>query len=185
MDKKKTVALYGGSFDPPHVGHEAVVQALEKLEALDKVIIMPTFLNPFKENFTAPAENRLQWLKKIFASYEKVEVSSFEVDKKRKVPTIETVRYLLKDFHKIYLVLGADNLASLEQWYKYDELKDLVEFLIITRDDIEVPENFSKLEVKVDVASSTLRNNLDISKLPKQCAAEIAQYYKEHNAKKN
>jgi len=79
-----TIALYGGSFDPPHLGHEAIVKALRELDFIEKVVVMPTFLNPFKESFTAPAELRLQWLKKIFSSYKDVEVSSYEVDLKKK-----------------------------------------------------------------------------------------------------
>jgi nicotinate-nucleotide adenylyltransferase len=181
----KTVALYGGSFDPPHLGHEAIIKALQELDFIDKIIIMPTFLNPFKEKFVAPAALRLEWLQKIFEDYENVEVSSFEVDKKRKVPTIESVQALQKDFDKIYLVIGADNLKSLEKWYRFDALNKLVNFIVASREDIEVPQNFLKLDVDVDVSSSALRKNIDISKLPKKCAKEIAQYYKEHNAKQN
>ena len=185
MDKKKTVALYGGSFDPPHVGHIAIIKALRELDFIDEVIVMPTFLNPFKEHFTANAELRLQWLKEICSSFDDVYVSAFEVEKKRKVPTVETVRFLQQKYKKIYLVLGADNLHSLEKWYKFDELKKLVEFIIVTRDNIEVPQNFRTLNVDVDISSSLLRKDLDISNLPKTCAKEIAHYYKEHNEKKN
>ena len=46
-----TIALFGGSFDPPHIGHEAVVKALKDFKEIDKIIIMPTFLNPFKSKF--------------------------------------------------------------------------------------------------------------------------------------
>ena len=185
MDKKKTVALYGGSFDPPHIGHGAIVKALRELDFIDKIIVMPTFLNPFKESFHAPADLRLQWLQKTFRSFDDVKVSDFEVKKERKVPTIESVQALLKEYTKIYLVLGADNLHSLKKWYKFDELQKLVEFIIVTREDIEVPQNFLTLNVAVDVSSSALRKELDLSKLPTTCATEIAQYYKEHNAKKN
>jgi nicotinate-nucleotide adenylyltransferase len=48
-----------------------------------------------------------------------------------------------------------------------------------------VPQNFITLDVDEDISSSQLREKIDISKLPKKCAAEIAQYYKEHNAKQN
>jgi nicotinate-nucleotide adenylyltransferase len=181
----KTVALYGGSFDPPHLGHEAIIKALQELDFIDKIIVMPTFLNPFKEKFAAPAALRLKWLEKIFSDYEKVEVSSFEVDKKKKVPTIESVLALQKDFDRIYLVIGADNLATLKEWYRFDELNKLVHFIVASRQNIEVPQNFLKLDVDVDVSSSALRKNIDISKLPKKCAREIAHYYKEHNAKQN
>jgi len=185
MDKKKTVALYGGSFDPLHIGHESIIKALRELDFIDKVIVMPTFLNPFKESFHAPAELRLQWLQKTFTSFDDVEISDFEVKKQRKVPSIESVKALQKKYKKIYLVLGADNLNSLKEWYKFNELQKLVEFIIVTRDTIEVPQNFLTLNVAVDVSSSALRRDLDISKLPTTCATEIVQYYKEHNAKKN
>jgi len=181
----KRVALYGGSFDPPHIGHEAIVKALEKLDFIDKIIIMPTFLNPFKDSSIAPSALRLKWLQAIFSEYEDVEVSAFEVTQARKVPTIETVKMLKNEYEKIYLIIGADNLKSLEKWYRFSELNELVTFIVATRDAIDVPDNFLQLPVDVDVSSTALREHMDISKLPKQCADEIAQYYKEHNAKKN
>jgi len=179
----KTIALYGGSFDPPHLAHEAIVKALRELDFIQKIVIMPTFLNPFKETFTAPAKLRLQWLKKIFSSYRDVEVSSYEVDLKRKVPTIETVKHLLNSYDKIYLVIGADNLQSLHQWYKYDTLKQLVSFIVVTRDEIAIPEDFIRLNIHEDISSSDLRKNFDSSKIPEKVRDEITQYYKEHNAK--
>jgi len=181
----KTVALYGGSFDPPHLGHEAIIKALKKLDFVDEIIIMPTFLNPFKENFTAPPSLRLKWLQKIFFEDEDITVSSFEIDKERKVPAIESVKALQNNYDKIYLVIGADNLKSLESWYRYSELKELVTFIVATRKKSSVPQNFITLDVDEDISSSQLREKIDISKLPKKCAAEIAQYYKEHNAKQN
>ena len=181
----KSIALYGGSFDPPHIGHKAVVEALEKLDFIDKIIIMPTFLNPFKDSSTAPSALRLKWLQEIFSEYENVEVSAFEVTQARKVPTIETVKILKNEYEKIYVVIGADNLQSLKKWYKFNELRKLVTFIVATRDAIEIPDDFLKLYVDADVSSTALREHMDISKLPKQCADEIAQYYKEHNAKQN
>ncbi|WP_457748802.1 nicotinate (nicotinamide) nucleotide adenylyltransferase [Sulfurimonas sp.] len=179
----KTIALYGGSFDPPHLAHEAIVKTLRELDFIDKVVVMPTFLNPFKEAFTAPAELRLKWLKDIFSSYKDVEISSYEVDLKRKVPTIETVKHLLKSYDKIYVLIGADNLQSLPHWYKFNELNKLVTFIVATRDDIEIPKNFIRLEINEDISSSKLRKNFDSSKIPKKARDKITQYYKEHNAR--
>ena len=181
----KTVALYGGSFDPPHIAHAAIVTALSNLNFLDKIIVMPTYLNPFKESFTAPAELRLQWLKEIFSDNENVIVDSYEVDKKRKTATIESVEHLLKEYDKVYVVIGADNLSSLHKWYKYDVLKAKVTFIVATRDNIDIPKDFIQLKIEEDISSSELRKNLDISKLPKKCADTIAHYYKEKNAKQN
>lgn len=181
----ETIALYGGSFDPPHLAHEAIVKALRKLDFIDKVVVMPTFLNPFKANFTADAQLRLQWLRDIFSSYKDVKVSSYEVDLKRRVPTIETVKNLLGEYNKIYLVIGADNLKSLSQWYQFDELKKLVTFIVASRKNIEVPKDFIRLDIDENISSSELRKNLDSSKLPEKAKNKILQYYKEYNARQN
>lgn len=176
-----TIALFGGSFDPPHVGHEAVVKALQKLSYIDKIVIMPTFLNPFKHSFDAPAVLRLKWLKSIFLDDNNVLVDDYEVSLGKKVPTIQTVTHLLKSYDKIFLVIGADNLANLEQWYHFKELKEKVTFIVASRENIKISKAFISLKVEEDISSSALRENIDENKLPKKCAKEIAQYYKENN----
>jgi len=181
----KSVALFGGSFDPPHIGHIRVVEALEKLSFIDTIIVMPTFLNPFKSSSTAPAELRAQWLQKIFAPYKSVHVSLFEATMQRKVATIETVRMLAQKYDKIYVVIGADNLHSLPQWQEYEALQEMVTFLVATRDNTQIPKEYITLHVDENISSSELREHMQLSKLPKQCATTIQQYYKEHNAKTN
>ena len=178
-----TIALYGGSFDPPHIGHKATVEALEELDYIDKIIIMPTFLNPFKSESHAPSELRFKWLKEIFKEFKNVKIDRYEVEQNRQVPTIESVKYLLKTYKDIYLVIGADNLASLEKWNSYQELKDLVTFIVVPRDNIIVDKKFIQLNVDEKISSSQLRKNINISMLPKTCAIEIEKYYKENNAK--
>lgn len=177
----ETIALFGGSFDPPHIGHEAVVNAVLGFKDIEKVVIMPTFLNPFKTKSHASAELRLKWLKKIFKAYPKVEINDFEVKHAKKISTITSVKHLLKKYKKIYLVIGADNLSSLKKWDRYDELKDLVTFVVACRDNIDVPSDFLKLDVNEDISSTKLRESFDISKLPKECALEISEFYKEKN----
>ena len=174
----RTIALYGGSFDPPHIGHKAIVEALDKLNYIDEIIIMPTFLNPFKSESHAPSELRFKWLKEIFNKFKNVKIDRYEVEQNRQVPTIESVKYLLKTYKDIYLVIGADNLASLKEWNSYQELKDLVTFIVVPRDKIIVDKKFIQLEVDEKISSSELRDNINISMLPQVCAAEIEQYYK-------
>jgi nicotinate-nucleotide adenylyltransferase len=181
----RTVALYGGSFDPPHLGHEAVVKALLKLENLDRIIVMPTFLNPFKESFFAPAELRLEWLKEIFSKEERVEVSDFEVLQKRKVPTIKTLEFLSQKYEKIFLVLGADNLKSLKKWHRFKDIEEKVTLIVAARDKIAVPTEFIHLDVNVAISSSALREHFDKRMLSPINAAKIEKYYKENNERKN
>ena len=181
----ETIALYGGSFDPPHIGHKAIIEALGKLDYIDRIIIMPTFLNPFKSSFHAPSELRFKWLKEIFKNFKNVNIDRYEVEQNRQVPTIESVKYLLKTYKNIYLVIGADNLSSLESWNSYEELKSLVTFIVASRDDIIVDKKFIQLDIDEKISSSELRKNINISMLPQGCAMEIEQYYKENNARQN
>jgi len=173
----ETIALFGGSFDPPHIAHEALVKALLEIEGIDKVVVMPTYLNPFKSHFFAPSELRLKWLKKIFSDSNKVEVSDFEVRQNKKVPSIESVKHLLKSYKKIYLVIGADNLSSLSKWTSFDELNSLVTFIVASRDSVDIPESYLRLNIDIDVSSTMLREDLDITKLPSKCADEIIKFY--------
>ena len=177
----ETIALFGGSFDPPHIAHEIIVKKALTIQGVDKVVVMPTFLNPFKQISHALPALRLKWLKQIFASNPKIEVSSFEIDLAKKVPSIESVKYLLNRYKKIYLIIGADNLESLPKWTKYEELKALVTFVVATRDNIEVPKSFLTLKVEEEISSSKLRANIDELQLPSVCSDEIIKFYKENN----
>ncbi len=177
----KTIALFGGSFDPPHKGHEAIVKELLALKYINKVVVMPTYLNPFKSNSFAPSTMRLKWLKNIFALFKNVEISSFEVDLEKKVPSIQSVQYLLKSYKKVYLVIGADNLTSLSKWTDYDELNKLVTFIVASRDNIEVPNTFLKLHVEEDISSTDLRKKITKENLSEICSDEIIKFYKEKN----
>jgi len=171
------IALYGGSFDPPHLGHVSVVnEALNSL-AIDKLIIVPAFVNPFKEGTHAPASLRLAWLREIFEADPRVEVSDFETRQNRAVRSIETVRHYSSLYEKIYFIIGADNLASLKKWHQFDELDKLVIWVVATRDRISVGRDRILLQVEQNISSSRLRETLQEDQLPPKVARSIIEYY--------
>ena len=182
-DKKINIAMFGGSFDPPHIGHEMIVKkALEELD-IDKLYVVPTYLNPFKESFYTPANMRYKWLKKLFRDFDRVEVIDFEIRQKRAVATIETVEYLLKicNIDKFYLIIGDDNLENLPKWKEYKKLKELVTFVVATRYKKEHLKDLKILKISANISSTKLRKNLDIKYLPTSISRDIIRYYKEHN----
>jgi nicotinate-nucleotide adenylyltransferase len=104
------------------------------------------------------------------------------------VPTIETIKYLKKnyDLDKIYLIIGADNLPTLHYWKDYDELKKLVHFVVATRDNEKIPKNLQKLDIHVNISSTKLREKmyklhynavLLEEYLPKSITDEVLEYY--------
>jgi len=109
-------ALFGGSFDPVHLGHIEIVK--KALKIVDKVIVVPTFLNPFKSHFAANPETRLNWCKEAF-DFENVIVSDFEIKNAKPTFTIETFNALSKDYNIKYIIIGADNLKSITKWARF------------------------------------------------------------------
>ena len=102
------IAIFGGSFDPIHVAHVTVVkEALNKLD-IDTVIVVPTYLNPFKSSFYLNPETRFELLKKVFKEFEKVQVCDYEINQRKTSYSIDTVNYLKNLYHpsKIYLIIG-------------------------------------------------------------------------------
>jgi nicotinate-nucleotide adenylyltransferase len=173
------IAVFGGSFDPPHVGHVMIVDEALKTLHVQKIFVVPTFLNPFKGEFSAPANLRYKWLCEIFDDNQKVEVLDFEVRQKRQVPSIETVKYLIKKYNpkKIYLIIGADNFAKLHLWKDYNELKSLVEFVIASRDGIMLPKELKKIKINANISSSKLREDFNLSFIPKCIKNEVEEFY--------
>lgn len=300
------IALFGGSFDPPHAGHNAAVRAILSSLKPDLLVIMPSFLNPFKKSFSAPPQLRLKWCRALWSDTPYVEVSDYEISQNVPVPTIQSVKFLLEkhggngkiaaettaaasdtrsadkisstassrvpgavmseisnsvgdkisstskipsaarneisnaseissgnanciadtgdvndansagdtggtngmnitnDLHdssdvssadeaskansanhideapKLYIVVGADNLAELHKWRDFSELQKLAEFVVLTRPGYEIPRQWASLrriEIAVDASSSGFRRDFK-GEIPPKIAAEVIKFYK-------
>ncbi|MBL0708716.1 MAG: nicotinate (nicotinamide) nucleotide adenylyltransferase [Sulfurimonas sp.] len=156
----KTIALFGGSFDPPHIGHISIVKALLNLKEVDKVVVLPTFLSPFKKVSFLRASKRFRLLEDIFIDEKNVEISNYEVKQEKKIPSIKSVKYFLKKYKKIYLVIGADNLASLSRWHNYKKLNKLVTFIVASRDNIKIPKKYITLNIDESISSTKIRDKI-------------------------
>lgn len=175
-------AIFGGSFDPPHKGHEEIIKKVLQNLDIDVLFVVPTYLNPFKKKYFAPPKVRYKWVKKLLLPYKKAKVIDYELRRHRPVATIETVRYLKNKYKldKIYLIIGADNLTSLHKWKHYDRLRKTAEFVVATRGEVEIPKKMKKLDISVDISSTTLRKKPVKAYLPKRIANDIMRYYRQH-----
>jgi len=171
------IALFGGSFDPVHLGHiEIVKKALKELD-IDKLIIVPNYLNPLKSSFSASAKLRFKWLKEAFTEFKNVEISDYEIKKNRPVFSIETINH----FKPTYFIIGSDNLNILHNWKSIDEILKKVEFVIATRGEIDKAllnkYNIKKvLNVNIPISSTKIRDNY-FKYLPKNIEKEIKEFY--------
>lgn len=172
------IAIFGGSFDPPHIGHEQIVKLILNSLDIDLLFIVPAYLSPFKSQYLLSPQIRLNLIRKLFEDEGKVIVSDYEVNAGESVPTIKTVKYLYDKYkpQKVYLIIGDDHLDTLSKWHSFDELNRLVEFVVINRHDI--PTDYKSLPLKIEVSSSKLREHLDIDNIPQKIQNEVNEIWK-------
>jgi len=176
------IAIFGGSFDPPHIGHQTIVKrAIKKLD-IDLLIVVPAFLNPLKVKSFLDAKTRFKLLKKLFSKLDKVKVSKFEIKRQRAVYSIETIQYIKNRYKpsKIYLIIGADNYKTFHLWDRYEQIKELVTLVVVTRDGYkyEISDDVKRLKVNIKISSTELRNTFKISYIPKRIRDKVKKIWK-------
>ena len=132
----RRIGIFGGSFDPVHLGHLLVAQAAVEELDLDRLFFVPAAQSPFKlDQHHAPAAARLRMLRLALVGQARFEVDEQEIQRGGVSFTIETVRDYAKRFPEaaLFYLIGADNVASLPQWREAGELARLLEFVAIPR----------------------------------------------------
>src|SRR5713101_4377564 len=128
--------LFGGSFDPVHLGHLLVAQAAREELSLTRLFFVPAAQSPFKPaRPPTPANERLRLLRLALAGKEWCEIDEQEIHRGGVSYTIETVRDYARRFPEaeLFYLIGADHVSQLTKWREADELARLVEFVVIPR----------------------------------------------------
>lgn len=155
----KRIGIFGGSFDPPHVGHVLAVKYILSIGAVDEVIVVPVFEHAFHKPLTS-FEVRMSLVELAFLGEPKVLVSGIERTLPRPNYSLYTVRALATQNpgESLRLVVGADVLHDIDKWHKFDELAELAPLLILGR--AGVPHADAPLAVLPQVSSSEIRELL-------------------------
>src|SRR5271169_5634487 len=130
------LGIYGGSFDPVHLGHLLVAQAAIEELGLDRLFFIPAAQSPFKpECQPAPAAVRLQLLRLALAGKTNCEVDEQEIRRGGISYTVDTLRFYAGKFPgaKLFYLIGADNAAKLTEWREPAALAKLAEFVAVPR----------------------------------------------------
>lgn len=130
------IGIFGGSFDPVHNGHIAVIQSFLDSKLVDKVQILLTPYPPHKEvSGQTEFEHRFNMLNIAFEGMDNVEVSDLEHRLPNPSYTLQTIKHL-QDTHTentYFLCLGEDSIDSFKDWYKYREILDRVTLMVAER----------------------------------------------------
>lgn len=134
----KRFGVFGGSFDPIHVGHLSIAQQVRNALKLEKVILLPAAMPPHKRDGRelAPAADRLAMCELAIHNLHGLAVSDFELRKAGVSYTVETARALRQAYGpeaRIFFIIGSDSLADLPHWYEVQELLGLLDFAVAER----------------------------------------------------
>ena len=160
------IGIYGGTFDPVHLGHLLVAQAAVEELGLDRLFFVPAAQSPFKaEKQIAPAEIRLKLLRLALARKTDCEIDEQEIRRGGISYSIDTLRDYARRFEKaeLFYLIGADNISKLNQWREANELAKLAEFVAIPRPGeiaAEFPKPFRGRMLKgfpIEISSSQIR----------------------------
>jgi len=130
------IAFYGGSFDPPHLGHMAIASALLRQFELDEFVFVPAFHAPHKKR-AAPtsAFDRYAMLSLVTANEPSISLSKIEIEQPSPSYTVETLlklKSMLRDV-RIFFVMGADSWSQIRTWREWESVLTLTDVIVVTR----------------------------------------------------
>ncbi|OPZ74416.1 MAG: Nicotinate-nucleotide adenylyltransferase [Verrucomicrobia bacterium ADurb.Bin474] len=165
-EPRRRVGLFGGSFDPPHIGH--AVMALDACEsmALDELWFVPAYQAPLKGHSpVASARHRLEMIRILANADSRFRVWQGELLSERPCFTVETV----DQFHRarpdveLFLFIGADQANQLDKWYQVDRIKQMARLVVFARPGYILDEGRGLTGIRthqIELSSSEIRERL-------------------------
>ncbi len=196
------LCLYQGTFNPPHIGHLQVAKFVLETLKPDRILFIPAAKPPHKTLNEGKDEalHRLEMTKLLVKNESNFEVSDIEFHRETPSFTCVTVKELYGTYkltEKPYFIIGDDAFVKIESWYHTEELKTLVDFVVLPREEDFDEEkfenlknndyNFQRLQMpKIHISSTEIRGkaskNLPLNDLTTK---EVEKYIYEHNLYKN
>jgi len=155
----KRIAFYGGTFDPPHIGHLAIAEALLDQFSLDEFVFIPAFHAPHKQRSKpTSALDRYAMLCLATADIERVSVSKMEIELPEKPFTVETLARLKAAYprDRIFFVMGADSWMDIRTWREWEKVLLMTDHIVVTRPGIALETTHVSPAVKERIVD--LRN---------------------------
>lgn len=174
-------AIFGGTFNPFHIGHYEMLSALNDSPLVDEILVIPAKTPPHKECvFSVSDKDRIKMCELVAADFPKANVCLLEFEREGKSYTVDTVLRLKQEFpnKNFGVVCGADLLEKLDCWYDFPRLKQMVTFLAFRRKGIQdfdfqinrlknLQVKFQVFDTEIQAVSSTeFRNSLKKEFLP-------------------
>jgi len=163
------IGIYGGSFNPIHIGHTSLAQYLVEQGVVDEVWLLVSPLNPLKQQSSseiAPFEHRLMMAEIATVGMDGVRVSDFEKNLPIPSYTVNTLAALSDAYpeHQFCLVIGADNWLAFDRWYKGDEIVARYPIFIYRRPGYDLDDKRCIDAPLFDISSTQIRKAIQEKK---------------------
>ena len=157
---KKAIAVFGGSFNPPHVAHQMVCLWVLETQPVDEILLVPTFRHPFEKQL-APYPERVEMCRRMALPFGgRASVSTLEEElggeSSRTLVTLEALAARLTGC-SLRLVIGADILPERDKWYRWADIEKLAPPIVVGRHGFPSPDGAPEL---ADVSSTEVRARL-------------------------
>jgi nicotinate-nucleotide adenylyltransferase len=142
MSQPRRIALFGGTFDPIHLGHVEIATQARAAMNLDEVRFLPCHTSPHKMGVTsAPPEDRLEMTRLATRDLAWATVDDFDLRRTSPAYSYQTAEEMAGRFPgaKLFWIMGADQWRALPQWKEPGRLAELVEFIVFARDGVPEP----------------------------------------------
>jgi len=181
---KPEVAIFGGSFDPPHKAHQRIVEKALKSLKIDKLLVVPAYLNPFKSSSLASAEQRLQWCHTLFDEIPNVIVDDYEIRQGKSTRTSQSVKHFNTHYDVKYLIVGSDNLSTLTAWHEFEWLNQHIEWVIFSRGEgplsTEALRASRVIPLNEEISSSRIREENSTEHIDTKIKQSVKQILEGH-----
>ncbi len=169
------LCLYCGTFNPIHRAHIAIANYVKSNFYFDLIMFIPAYIPPHKNIDKDLAVHRLNMVKAAISGINEFSVNDIEFQSEENSYTYNTIQKLYKQNNdiegKINFIIGTDAFSKIETWYRADDLKKIIDFIVFTRENNFNPGTFNSLRDRgynfqlakmpfMDISSTELRNRI-------------------------
>ena len=187
----RRLGIFGGSFDPPHVGHLIVAQSAAEQLGLDKVIFVPAYFPPHKlGSHQSSPRDRLAMVRLAVRGNRTLAVSDLEVKRKGISFTVDTLRWFKSRFEnaELFFIIGGDSLSQFSTWKDPEEILNLAQLVVYPRplqDLADIPVSLPRAQVlqgpMIEVSSSDIRLKVShLESIRYLATDDVVRYVKVH-----
>ncbi|MGZ4431447.1 MAG: nicotinate-nucleotide adenylyltransferase [Gaiellales bacterium] len=156
------LGVFGGEFDPPHIGHLVICQEARFRLELDRLLVIPAGRPPHRATSATPAELRFRLTEVAFAGEPDTEVSRIELDSVEPSYTVRTLERLAEPDVELFLIMGADQFAAFATWREPMRIRELARLAVAARPGARPPRGADVVLTSpmLDVSSTEIRRRM-------------------------